>query len=84
MRVPRALLSPAVLRRASRWYRFLIAYHREDVAQVAALVRAHALSGVEESRLADRELYRLAREMGWRRPAAGLQRGATGRWQKGV
>ena len=77
--------SPAVLGRARRWHPHLVDRHLADVIQVAHLVAqmlqmGPGLGGVWESRLADRELYRLSRELGYRRPAAGLSRGRTGRW----
>lgn len=78
---PRALVSVAVLGRARRWYPFLLDHHRDDLLQIAAVVRLLAPhGGVEESRVADRELYALARQCGYVRPAAGLRRGSSGKW----
>jgi hypothetical protein len=80
--LPRPFLSLAVLGRARRRFPFLVEHHFEDVGQVAALVKLLDGGGIEESRNADRELYRLARDLGYRRPAAGLRRGTTGRWAR--
>lgn len=84
-RLPYSLLSGAVLRRARWRFPFLLKRYLDDVIQVAAIVRfLTPAGGVNESKLADRELYALARAYGYRRPSVGLPRGKIGPWRRCV
>lgn len=67
MNIPLEYKSPHVFIKAKRFYSFLLENHRDDVEQVAALVKLLVPENnkIDSLKYADRELYRLARELGY-------------------
>jgi hypothetical protein len=72
--------SPATVVVAKMRFPFLWEHHREDVMQLAEVLRWSHPDGATARTAADRELYRLARDLGWRRDARGIPRGKAAPW----
>jgi hypothetical protein len=67
-RLPDAVIAPVVIARARRYFKFLLRCHYEDVVQTAALVQAERHAPEDVSQAANRELFRLAHDLGYYRP----------------
>lgn len=62
-----AYVHPVVFWCASRYFRFLLHDGYEEIRQVGGLVYAEVMASPQDAyKVAMRELYRLARGMGWR------------------